>query len=633
MKKPLSKYTSIIAWGGDVNLGRQEHFLTERYDINNVLNIAALKEANFTIVNLECVVSTLGMQGQDKKEGRSYCYRARPEMVEILRNAGVDAVACANNHSGDYGPEALMQQSEILKAAGIIPIGIGQTRAEAFAPIYHQLPNAVKVAVFNVDATQLRYSVKNNKAGAAFLHLMKPDTWTNTYTSLFEEARKQADIVLVAIHWGAHGRATPDDNEIEVGHRLIDAGADAVLGASAHVLQGVEIYQGKPIIHDAGDLLFDPAVATPKPAGVFHLNIGRKGIEKVIFHPIGIESGYTSATTGDNAIEASRQFAAKCMEMGTTAVLHEDGLLSIDTEPSLVRNVSKNQIVDPNPILDNQTKEVDYSQWSAEAHSDLIIHSMPKDDSEQNVTTGASIQVESFTLNNGVISNRKVLNSVNPEVKKPMASLAKLMTVILVWDKVRAENIDPINTLVTVSTDKFHSSSEQYSFYEKNEQVTLLTLIQSVLIASSDEGAYSLATWHSGSEEAFVVQMNQRSKEMGLSQTNWLSSSGLDESAYTTAQDMCVVAKVFISEYSDVASNCALRTFKYNGKKVNNTNKLMPTYTNIMGLKTGDLVGVVANLVNYWIKEDTHYISVVLGAKSKNRCNKLSRRLMDSWTL
>lgn len=251
---------------------------------------------------------------------------------------------------------------------------------------------------------------------------------------------------------------------------------------------------------------------------------------------------------------------------------------------------------------------------------------------EKIIETNASVQAESFTLHKGLISNKKVLTSVQPEVQKSMASLAKLMTVMLVWDKVIQENIDPVNTIITVPIDKFRGSLEQYSFYSKGDKVSLLTLVQSVLIGSSNEGSYTLATWHSGSEENFVEQMNQKSVQLGLSQTNFLSSSGLTTSALTTAQDMCVVAKVFISEYAEVAINCALRNFEFNGKQVNNTHKLMRDHANIMGLKTGSLAGVGFNLLNYWIEGDVHYISVVLGAESSDICNKVSKQLMDTCT-
>jgi len=372
---------STIAWGGDVNLGRRQHYLTKLYGLENVLNIAALRKADFTIVNLECVVSILGEQGRIKGEGGPYYYRALPKMVEILRHAGVNAVACANNHSGDYGTNALMQQKEILQAAGIISVGTGDTKEKAFAPIFHQLPNGIKIALFNVDSTMEYFAATNKIAGAAYLDPQSHQLWTETYTSLFKSAKEAADLIIVAVHWGDNGRATPDSNEIEIGHRLIDAGADAVLGASAHQLQGIEVYKSKPIIHDAGDLLFDAAVskASPKAGGVFHLEIGLRGVERVNFYSTYVKYGQTQTVTGEQAIALSRDFASKCIAMGTTPSLYEDGHLSIAIEPRLPRQISNDRKVYPNPVLDNQKNDVDYSKWSAKTRNDLIIDEVPED--------------------------------------------------------------------------------------------------------------------------------------------------------------------------------------------------------------------------------------------------------------
>lgn len=376
----ISKDSSIIAWGGDVNLGRRQHYLTQRYGVDNVLDIPALKEADFTIVNLECVVSTLGEQGRAKGEGGSYYYRARPEMVEILRHAGVNAVACANNHSGDYGEEALLQQEEILAAAGISSVGTGMTNKEAFAPIFHQLPNGISVAVFSVDATIKYFSATEDKAGAAYIDPKAHKLWTETYTPLFNLAKETADIILVAIHWGANGRAIPDLDEIEIGHRLIDAGADAILGASAHQLQGVEVYKSKPIIHDAGDLLFDAAVSKSKPkaGGVFKLEISTKGIERVNFYPVHVGYGQTEAVLGDQAVAVSRDFASMCIAMDSKVSLHNDGSLSLAVMPSLPDKINRTSIVRDTKTVEKQKSVVDYSQWSAQDRSELILDDVPE---------------------------------------------------------------------------------------------------------------------------------------------------------------------------------------------------------------------------------------------------------------
>lgn len=177
--------------------------------------------------------------------------------------------------------------------------------------------------------------------------------------------------------------------------------------------------------------------------------------------------------------------------------------------------------------------------------------------------------------------------------------------------------------------DLLRGSSNYYKFYKKGGKISLSTLIQSTLIASSNEAAYALACWHSGSESYFIPQMIRKSHMLGLTNSHYTSCSGLDRSAYTTAQDMSKLAKVFVSKYTTLASYCSLKYFEFNGKKVSNTNKLLLAHAAVIGLKTGNLVGIGSNLINYWIDEDMHYISIVLGAKTRDTCYALSEEFMQ----
>ncbi|MGO2364998.1 MAG: hypothetical protein ACTH5O_12080, partial [Psychrobacter sp.] len=86
--------------------------------------------------------------------------------------------------------------------------------------------------------------------------------------------------------------------------------------------------------------------------------------------------------------------------------------------------------------------------------------------------------------------------------------------------------------------------------------------------------------------------------------------------------------KIFIRQYPEVAAYCALKSFTFNGKRVLNTNKLMHTHTNILGVKTVNLVGIGSNLVNHWTDDGVHYLSIVLGAESRKTCYELSTKMM-----
>ncbi|WP_172839860.1 CapA family protein, partial [Variovorax paradoxus] len=323
-----------VAWGGDVNLGRRQHFrMHELGGARRMLgDIAALRDADLRIVNLECVVATTGEQGVDKGEAGPYYYRARPEMLAVLTEAGIGMVATANNHSGDYGAEALLEQRAHLDAAGIAHAGTGRTLEAALRPAFRSA-GGVRVALFSLDATQPRFAATAERAGAAWLPLDDPAAWTAELAPRIEAARREADVVLVAVHWGANLETEPTAAEIAVGHAIVDAGADAVLGTSAHVLQGIEVYRGRPILHDAGDLLFDSVRNDLGDSGVFTLALGLHGVEAVVFTPVGVGYGFSRQLAGAEAEALGARFAAQCHALGTELAVARDGRCTLRLSP------------------------------------------------------------------------------------------------------------------------------------------------------------------------------------------------------------------------------------------------------------------------------------------------------------
>ncbi|MCA0901192.1 CapA family protein [Microbulbifer agarilyticus] len=323
----------ILAWAGDVNLSRRQHYRTQALGEEEVLGrIPALSTADLSVINLECVVATTGEQGIDKAEGAPYYYRARPEMLQLLCRANIDAVTTANNHSGDYGTQALLEQGFWLDSVGIAHTGTGVNLEAALRPIILPLED-LNVAIFSLDATQQSFAAGPKQPGSAYLPLDNPSAWAQLLKPHILRARQHAQVVLVAVHWGGNLEAEPRAEEYAVGHHIIDAGADGILGTSAHVLQGIEIYKNRPIIHDAGDLLFDAVRKSLKDSGVFQLSLSHKGVEKVRFFPVGSGFGFSHQRTGNDAVAATRRFADLCINMGTALQPLEDGSGEITLNP------------------------------------------------------------------------------------------------------------------------------------------------------------------------------------------------------------------------------------------------------------------------------------------------------------
>src|SRR5690606_5246076 len=107
----------------------------------------------------------------------------------------------------------------------------------------------LNIALFSLDTTQPRFAATDTEPGIAYFDPQNLDYIKKDFSKLLQQTHQQAHVVLVALHYGANNKLRPTAQDRAVAHALIDAGADAVLGASAHRLQGIEIYKGRPIIH------------------------------------------------------------------------------------------------------------------------------------------------------------------------------------------------------------------------------------------------------------------------------------------------------------------------------------------------------------------------------------------------
>ena len=147
------------------------------------------------------------------------------------------------------------------------------------------------------------------------------------------DARQQCHVVLVAVHWGPNYAHTPGEDARRIGRLLVDMGADAVLGASSHVLQGLEIYRERPIIYDAGNLLFDAIREVPDDSGLFKLSLTANGVEHLTFIPLAGHTGYTLERRGEDAAAACRRYSEKCAALGTPLHTDGDGRMSLALHP------------------------------------------------------------------------------------------------------------------------------------------------------------------------------------------------------------------------------------------------------------------------------------------------------------
>jgi len=211
-------------------------------------------------VNLECCLSTRGRPW--RRTYRPFHFRADPTWaVPALQRAGVDCCSLANNHVLDFGERALGDTLDALDAGGIAHAGAGRTRREAFAPAAVTV-DGLEVAVLSLTDNTPEFAATADTPGTAHVDIdaEDPAVRRTVRTALEEAGRLQPDLLIASLHWGPNMVEEPPDAFRAFARWLVDEGVDVVHGHSAHVFQGVELYDERPILYDTGDFVDDYAV-------------------------------------------------------------------------------------------------------------------------------------------------------------------------------------------------------------------------------------------------------------------------------------------------------------------------------------------------------------------------------------
>ena len=229
---------------------------------------ATLRGADAAIGNLECPLSARGVE----MERKITTFRAAPDAVRVLAGRFA-AMSVANNHSGDWGREAFVDTLGHLRDTGIRPFGGGMNLSDAHAPLWLER-KGLRIAVLGYN----EYKPRSFEAGPHWPGI----AWSSDAEVLADIAaarRAGADVVIPFMHWGWENERAPSQRQQELARRMIDGGADAVVGSHPHVTQGVAAWRGKPIVWSLGNFVFDGFKPGPGREGwLLHLNLDRQGV-------------------------------------------------------------------------------------------------------------------------------------------------------------------------------------------------------------------------------------------------------------------------------------------------------------------------------------------------------------------
>lgn len=231
---------------------------------------ARLKQADVRIANLECVVARGG-----KAFDKPWTFRADPRVLGVLKRH-VDVVSVANNHSGDFGRVAFAEMLQRLDAAGLPHIGGGRDLVSAHAP-HLIVRDGLKIALLGYD----EFFPRHFEAG----HDHPGVAWSEDEQVVDDIRRARsvhgADIVIPFMHWGQEHEPEANARQRQLARRMIDAGADAVVGTHPHVVQDTETYRGKPIVYSLGNFVFDGFSSLDNRTGwMLFMTVGREGVRQ-----------------------------------------------------------------------------------------------------------------------------------------------------------------------------------------------------------------------------------------------------------------------------------------------------------------------------------------------------------------
>ena len=237
-----------LVFVGDIMLSRAvDKVMEQKGDFNFPFRYVKefLNSADLTFANLEGPISD---QGQEL--GHLYSFRADPQVISGLKEAGFDILSLANNHLYDWGPDALLDTISRLNNYNIQTVGAGYDQNQAYRPIILDIDNYKIAFLAASDIPPKNAAATQEKPGIAWLS-----------STLIEQEimniKNQVDLIVLSLHSGNEYLQLASDKQKTLYRQFIDAGADLIIGHHPHVIQEVENYNHGFIFYSLGNFIFD----------------------------------------------------------------------------------------------------------------------------------------------------------------------------------------------------------------------------------------------------------------------------------------------------------------------------------------------------------------------------------------
>lgn len=291
---------------GDINFADEWHTMQALvqkengiYDCISPEVVAELQSADLSVVNNEFVFT----DGGDRQWDKGYTFGAKTEHVAMLDAFGVDLANLANNHVYDYRESGLMDTIATLENYGIETMGAGANLEEA-KTIQYYVANGKKIAI--VSATEIEkhstFTKEATETEAGVLKTLNPEI----FNDVIAVADRNSDYVIACVHWGLEGRYMFNASQQSLANGYVVAGADVVMGAHPHRLQGVEYIENVPIVYSMGNFWFSTGTLYTEIA---QLQIDKDGELKLRIIPC-LHKDVTTRMLAEEELDAFYRFFA-----------------------------------------------------------------------------------------------------------------------------------------------------------------------------------------------------------------------------------------------------------------------------------------------------------------------------------
>lgn len=214
--------------------------------------LSRMVDSDIFMLNNEFPYSTGGSPVPNK----DYTFRADPANASLLFDVGTDIVSLANNHAFDYGEEALNDTFETLRNIKMPYVGAGENINEAVKPAYFKM-NGKTVAI--IAGTQIEGSINppHTRAATETLNGVFRCQDTTKIKEVIADAKSKSDFVIVFVHWGTEKTDVVREWQKSAANDFTISGADLVIGAHSHCLQGIDYVNGAPVFYSLGNYIFN----------------------------------------------------------------------------------------------------------------------------------------------------------------------------------------------------------------------------------------------------------------------------------------------------------------------------------------------------------------------------------------